>query len=130
MDLAAIMDAILEQVLDGTDIKTGYAYPAESINPPCAVVGYPEEIEFDATFGSVNNRLKIPVHIAVGKVHDRSARDRISVLIAGVGSLKAALDGDLGGVVQTCRVTECEISTLTVAGVEYLSARLLLDIFN
>jgi hypothetical protein len=136
MVLVDIMDAIAEQCdlvfngdSDGIVIRV-YNYPDQNVQVPCIVVGYPSNIDFDLSFRDGSDRLKVPVWVMVGKAHDRSARERLSVLLTGVKSIKAGLDGDLGGAVQSCRVEDCTVEPVTVNNVEYLSAQFVLDILS
>jgi hypothetical protein len=130
MDLGQIMQAVADELVSASVVANAYGYPAKSITPPCAIVGYPEEIEFDMTFQDGSHKLDLPVWIFVGTVHDRSARDRMSDLISGVSGVKEALDGTLTAAVQTCRVVDCRIEMITIAGVDYLSAKFSLEIYS
>jgi hypothetical protein len=129
-DLGAIMDAIADAAVVGNVVVAGkaYAYPAQSISPPCLVVGYPEDIEFDLSFTGGSHQLTMPVWVAVGMVADKTARDRISALVSGVSGFKEALEGNLGGTVQVCHVVDCKIETITVAAVDYLAGKFTLEI--
>lgn len=129
--LADVMDGIastLEGALTGCRV---YAWPTESPAAPCAIVGYPTTTEFDATFDDGSDRVEFPIWLLVGKVADRTARDRLSALISGDAStIKGALDGDLGGAVQTSRVTDLSIEAVPVGGVDYLAARFTIEVYT
>ena len=122
-DLGAVMDAIAAAIeAQGVTSRT-YAYPAESVSVPCAVVGYPDEIEFDIVYQRGADLANIPVYFLTGRVVDRAARDRMAAIISGATGIKEALDGDLGGAVQSLRVTDMKVLNVQVAGVDYLAAK-------
>jgi hypothetical protein len=82
-------------------------------------------VEYDFTKGRGSDRVVVPVTVLVGKVSDRTARDELSAYLAGSGakSIKAKLDGNLGGAAQTVRVTGASTQIVTMTqGVEYLGA--------
>jgi hypothetical protein len=124
------MDGIKATLESEGVTKRAYEWPTESVNPPCAVVGYPTTLEFDTVFQRGGDRAVIPVWILVGKVSDRTARDELSTLITGATGVKDALDGDLGGACQTARVTDCTVETVAIAGVNYLSARFDVEVYS
>lgn len=124
-NLGEIMDAIASAITTADTPITlrAQAWPAESVQPPMVVVGYPESIDFDVTFKRGADKCTIPVYFVVGKLTTRAARDAISAVIAGAGSVKELLDGNLGGKVQTLRVTDCRPESIKIGGVDYLAAR-------
>lgn len=133
IDLAATMDAIAARLTAAGVVTRAYGWPAGSVQPPCAIVGYPEDgnIEYDVTFQRGSDKALIPVWIVAGAVHDRSSRDVLSAYIgAGARSVKAALDGDLGGAAQTARVTDCQIEKLPIGAVEYVTARFDVEVYT
>lgn len=130
IDLAATMDAIADTLVVENVTDRAFAWPVQQVQPPCAVVGYPTRMEFDSTFRRGSDLAVFPVWIVVGLVHDRSARDVLSAYLTGVTGVKDALDGDLGGVVQTARVTDCQVETVTIGGTEYLSARFSVECYT
>jgi hypothetical protein len=95
VQLGPLMDAIAGKVPAGATGRV-HAWPVESISPPCAVVGYPDEpIDFDLTMGRGSDRLTIPLWFAVGKPVERTARDALSAVLTGVSGIKDAIDGAL-----------------------------------
>lgn len=130
MNLGAIMDAVAAALIAEGVVTRAYAYPRESLEPPAAAVGYPmEPIAYDASFQGGTHRLTLPVWVVIGKAVDRVTRDKVSALVL-EGDVKAALDGDLDGTVQSCRTTSATIESVSVAGVEYLGVRFDLDIYT
>lgn len=130
IDLAAIMDAITDTLTTGGRTENMYPYPAESIETPAVIVGYPPSIDFDVTFTRGSDRATFPVWFVVGRNEGRDARDALSAIIAGANSIKAILDGTLGGAVQTARVTDCKPDFIEVAGVPYLAAAFNVEVYS
>lgn len=128
IDLSATMDAMAVALKD--TVNRVYAWPADSVTVPAAVVGYPTDLNFDLTFQRGGDRAAIPVYFLVGKVSDRTARDRLSEIISGATGIKTALDGDLDGAVQSLRVQDCRVEEITIGGVAYLSATFTCDVLT
>ena len=131
LDLNAVMDAVGTRLATITGLRV-YDYPAETASPPAAIVGLPSELEYDFTKGRGSDRAVIPITLLVGKVVERSARDALSLYLAGTGasSVKAAVDGDLGGAAQTVRVMGARVEIVTLNGVEYLGATFDLEVID
>lgn len=131
MDLGAVMDEVADRLrtIDGLRV---YAYPADAVAPPAAVVTYPDEYVFDATFGRGMDTMTLPVIVMVGKVSDRASRDRVAAYCAGggAGSVKAAVEADDPAPVayDTARVQAIDFDILMVGQVEYLGATFTIDI--
>ena len=130
INVSLVMQAIADELVSAGVVENAYGWPVKQARPVCAIVGYPDALEFDATFGRGSDKATFPVYIVCGAVHDQSTRDVISGYITGATGVKDALDGDLSGAVQTARVTDCTIDTLTLAGVEYLAARFLIEVYS
>lgn len=93
--LGDLMDAIAGKVSTSAT-KRVYAWPVDTIAPPCAVVGYSDEpLEFDLTMGRGSDRLTIPLYFIVDKVVTRTARDRLADILTGAAGIKNTIDGAL-----------------------------------
>ncbi len=128
--LGDVMDAIAATLLSGNVTKRAYAWPEEAVAVPCAVVGDPESIDFDATYGRGSDKATFPVWFLVGLVTGRASRDALSDIITGAAAVKNVLDGTLGGVVQTARVTDCQPDVVTVGGVSHLAGRFDVEVYS
>lgn len=122
MDIGLVMQAIADTITGGNVTSRAYAWPAEQVSAPCAVVGYPTELDFDATFMRGADRAIFPVYLVVGRASDRASRDVLSALITDATGIKGVLDGTLGDVVQTARLTNLKVETVTIGSVSYLAA--------
>jgi hypothetical protein len=124
--LAATMDALAAKLVAGP-VAGGrvFAWPEEGVVPPCIVIGYPESIDFDMTFGRGSDKATFPVYFLVGKVTGKASRDKLSAVVTGATAVKNVLDGPLtvGANVASVRVVDCRPDTLIVGATEYLAGR-------
>ena len=130
MNLAATMDAIVATLAAGGRTEPADPYPAETVSPPCWVVGYPPDIDFLVDFGRGSDRAVVPLYFVVSRNDPRTARDQLSAAIAGATEIKAILDGTLGGAVSVATVTGAKPSHLEVGGVPLLAAEFSLEIYS
>lgn len=111
-----------------------YDFPPDSLAVPAAIVSFPDSIDYDSTFGRGSDECTIPVHVVIGKVSDRNARDQLVLYLNGTGtkSIKAVIEADvtLNGSAQTSRVTIATIQTVSMSGAEYLSARFMVHVIS
>lgn len=109
--------------------KRTYGYPPDSVEPPAAIVGYPE-IDFDQTYGRGMDRWTVPVHVVVSRVDDRAGRRLIGPYISGSGvsSVKAAIDGGTYTACDEATPSEASVKVVTVGGDEYLAAEFAVDV--
>ncbi len=129
MDLAAVMDALAARldVIDGLRV---HAYPIGSVTPPAAVLSYPDDYTYDATYQRGMDRMTLPLVLVVGKASDRTARDRLSAYVNGSGasSVKAVLESGAYTAFHTLRVVDADFDVVRIADVEYVAAVFSLDI--
>jgi hypothetical protein len=129
MDLADVMD----QTGDRLDTIGGlrvWRYPPNSLTPPGAVVSYPEDYDYDATYGRGMDRMTLPVVVVVGKPSDRASRDKLAAYVDGSGaaSVKAVLESGTYTAFDSVRVMRVEFDVVTIAGTDYMAALFSLDI--
>lgn len=113
MDVAATMDALAV----GTGMRNAYGYPVETGTVPCAIVGYPRDLEFHQTFGASNAQGTYPVWIVFGAVMQKSTRDAILPIM---NTVRAALDA----LSMTITVREAEFESVHLNAVLHLACRL------
>lgn len=118
--MAACMDGLAQLITDADLADNVYAWPAENVTVPCAVVSYPTDITFDLTFGRGADQATFPCYFMVGNSSDKSSRGALSAILAGVNSVKSALDG--AHAFGSVRVTDCKVQEVVVGAVTYLSA--------
>lgn len=129
MDLADVMDEVGDR-LDLIDGLRVFRYPPPKIVPPAAVVSYPDTLTFDETYGRGMDRMTLPVVLVVGKVSDRTTRDRLGVYCHGSGpnSVKRVLESGTNTAFDSVRVMSVEFDVVTIAGTDYMAAMFDLDI--
>ncbi len=129
MDLADVMDQVGDQ-LDTIDGLRVSRFPPDQVIPPAAVVTYPEDLTFDATYQRGADTMLLPVIVVVGKVSDRASRDQLAKYCAGSGpeSVKAVVEAGTYTAFDSARVQSAEFDILKIAGVEYVGATFTLDI--
>lgn len=127
LNLNAVMDGLGVRLATITGLRV-YDYPADTVNPPAAVVGLPTEIPYDSSKARGFDRAVLPVFVIVGSAFSRAARDALGPYLAGSGhqSIKAAIEADrsLGGACSTLGVSiaRTDGSGITVNGVRYTGA--------
>ncbi|HEX6969410.1 MAG TPA: hypothetical protein VF174_11465 [Micromonosporaceae bacterium] len=129
MNLADVMDEIAARLATIDGLRC-YAWPVPKISPPAAVVGFPEDITYDATYGRGMDQMTVPVVLLAGRVGDRPTRDVLAAHADGSGarSVKAVLESATWTAFETVRVTGAQFDPVTIAGVDYEAAVFTLDI--
>lgn len=127
--LNAVMDAIGVRLATIAGLRV-FDFPAESVSVPAAIVAY-ADIVYDSTYARGMDQAVFPVHVLVSTTSDRMARDALEAYRAPTGakSVKAAVDGSLGGVVSDARVARSTVETIEVNGVAYIGATFDVEVF-
>ena len=109
-----------------------FPYWVDSIEPPAAIVEFPDSYTFDETYGRGADRALVPLVVAVARVDTRSAGEQLAAYAAGAGarSIKQAIEDHSYTALDSARVTGIEFGALTVAGTEYLAATFTIDIIG
>ena len=117
INVAATMDALATAFVGVVGVRKTYAYPLRELRPGDACVGYPTTLDFDQTFGRGMDRVVFPVFVMCGPPHERATRVTVSGLITdGASDVKDVVEGNLGGVVSSVRVTDCAIELVNYPG--------------
>lgn len=129
MNLANVMKAVAAQLATIADLNV-YSFPPDKVEPPAAVVSYPDDYTFDATYGRGADKLTLPVVLVVGKVDQESTRDALGAYVDGSGarSIKAVVEAGVYTAFGTVRVAGVEFDVVTVAGVDLMAALFSFDI--
>lgn len=111
-----------------------FPYNVGKVPPPGAIVGLPDDIAFDRTYGRGVDAMTIPVWVMVSKASDRAANHELTAYLSGSGakSVKAAIDSRPGGnhylSCDTVIVTTAETGAYTSGGVDLLGAEFTVQI--
>jgi len=129
MELGVVMDQVAAR-LDLIEGLRCEAHPTGMVNPPGAVVLYPEDYEYDGTYQRGMDRMRLPVLLVVGRVVDRSTRDQLTAYAKGSGprSVKAVLESGTYTAFDEVTVKGAEFDVVTIAQTDYMSALFTLDI--
>lgn len=133
MILGDVMDEIAERLKLAPSLAgRTYAWPIATVTPPAAIVTYPTDGTFDATYGRGMDTMTGVVVVVVGRPTERQTRDLLTRYLDGSGaeSVKALLDGD-GEDYASCdgvRVADWDVDVYTIGGTDYLTAVFSLDI--
>lgn len=130
IDLNVIMDALGVRLATITGLRVSDHVP-DTVAVPAAIVGYPEEVTYDEAYRGGADACIVPVTILVGTVTARVSRDELAIYLARAGakSIKAAVDGNLGGTVHDARVAKARIEAVSFNGVEYLGATFRVEVW-
>jgi hypothetical protein len=126
------LNAVVEELATRLDTITGlrvHSEPPGTIDPPAAVIAYPD-ITYDATYGRGMDRLELPIVLAVGRISDRISRKQVLEYVQGSGasSVKAVVESGTYTAFDTVRVASVVFDVITIAAVDYLAATFTLDI--
>jgi hypothetical protein len=133
MNLADVMQEMADRLeAEITDFRKVFGFPPDRVGgTPTAIVTYPDDYAYDATYGRGSDRIQnLPVVVLVGKVDDRGTRELIGKFADGSGdaSVKQALESGEYTAFDTIRVQTADFDIVTVSGTEYLAATFACDI--
>lgn len=131
MNIANLMDELGAALEAIPDLRV-FPFSVDKINPPAAIVGWPDPLTYDSTMARGSDQLTLPVFVLVGRFVARSARDTLAAYLdgSGAGSIKAVLDGGAYTACDSVRVATAEVQAITAGGVEYLGAVFDVEIFG
>ena len=99
-------------------------------NPPVAMV-YPDLIQYDLNANRGADEYTFVILLIVGRAADRAAQNNIDQYAVGHGSVKAAVEADrtLGGIINTCRVSEMRnYQQLVIGDTTFLSVEFVVEV--
>lgn len=122
MNVADVMDQ-LGDALAGISINV-FRYPPKNLDPPAAIIAYPESANYAASYGRGMDRLAIPVVIVGGNVADESTALRMAGYLSGSGatSIKTLIDGGTYTACDDVTVTTAELDIYTIGAIDYIAA--------
>lgn len=129
MNLADVMSEIGDALDSISGLRVARA-PAGSIQAPAAVVGLPDELAFDQTYGRGTDRLKVPVVVAVGRPQERTTVERLGRYADGSGaeSVKQVLEGWAWTTCDFVHVVSVAFDVVRIGGTDYAGALFTLDV--
>ena len=132
--LSSIRSGIATNLGDISSL-TVFGYVPDSIEPPTAVVGVVDNIEYDSTMARGSDTYNIPIYMYVSREDAELSQDSLDYYLDGSGStsVKSAIEGDttLGGVVSSARVVEASnYGVYTVNSIDYLGVEFSVEIIT
>ncbi|HEY7823331.1 MAG TPA: hypothetical protein VIG24_10875 [Acidimicrobiia bacterium] len=127
--LADIRDGLADAMGTISGLRTSATVP-DYPRPPIAIV-MPDRIVYDLNANRGADTYFFTIMLLVGRADDRAAQNNLDAYIVGTGSIKAAVESDrtLGGVANTCRVTEMgNYSSMSVGDTLYLAASFTVEV--
>tara|TARA_B100000287_G_scaffold166760_1_gene157298 strand:- start:1185 stop:1592 length:408 start_codon:yes stop_codon:yes gene_type:complete len=110
-----------------------YKYVPDSIEPPTAVVGVIESVDYDLTEARGADLYTIPVFLYVSRVDAQDSQETLDGYLqsSGASSIKAQIESDitLGGVAQSVRVVEADnYGVYTLNNIDYLGVEFTVEV--
>lgn len=129
MNLSDVMTEVAEQLDTIAGLRV-FDWPVGSAVPPFAFVDYPTSYGFDKGYARGMDQLNLPVVVAVAKVGDRTAKDRLGQYVDGSGSksVKAVLEAGTYTSFDSLRVQSVEFDVYQLGDSKYLAATFDIDV--
>ena len=112
---------------------TVFGFVPDSIEPPTAVVGVVDNIEYDTSMSRGADTYTIPVFLYVSRVDAQDAQDTLDAFLASSGSssVKTQIESDstLGGVANSARVVEADNYVVySINNIDYLGCEFTVEV--
>ena len=110
-----------------------FNFVPDSIEPPTAVVGVVDNVEYDSTMQRGADKYEIPIFLYVSRVDAQDTQETLDSFLASTGSnsVKVAVESDitLGGVAQSVRVIEADnYGVYTINNLDYLGVEFTVEV--
>lgn len=105
-----------------------YDFPPLSAQPPFAFVDFPDEIDYDETFGRGFDRMTIRVFLAVANQVDEASADLLYGYCAGSGSSSVKTKIEAATVGTSVRVTKATFGILSLSSGAYAGVIFTVDV--
>lgn len=133
MGIIADIRAGLATAIATIDGLSAEPYARDNVDPPMAMVGGPDNAEFDKTFGRGHDDYEFGVIVFSSRVDDEAGQEQLDAYLDpfGPSSIKQAIEADptLGGVVEDLRVERTqEYGAHEVGRVVYFGAVLVVKV--
>lgn len=134
MDVQDVLDEIGTKVATISGLSV-FPYTVGKIPAPAAVVGLPDDITYDATYGRGSDTMTIPLWVMVSRANEQAGSADLAAYLAGSGtrSVKAAVDSTNTNEYTSCdevTVVSAAPGSFTSGGVAFLGAEFTLEIIG
>lgn len=132
MNVQAVMEEIGSKLEAIVGLRV-FPYNVGKLPPPGAIVGLPDEIAFDKTYGRGVDKMTFPLWVMVARASDRAANHELTAYLSGSGpkSVKQAVNSSPTNTYTSCHTviaTRAETGAYTSGGVDLLGAEFQLDV--
>jgi len=127
--LSDLRDGLADRMSTIRGLRTSATVP-DAPRPPVAVV-MPDRVVYDLNARRGADTFLFTIILLVGRADDRAAQNNLDAYIVGDSSIKAAIEADrtLGGVANTCRVTEMNsYASMIIGETVYLAANFAVEV--
>ena len=127
--VSQIRQALADKAANVYGLRT-VAYQPDAPRPPVAFVML-DRIEYDLNANRGADTFFFVITVIVGRADDRAAQKNLDQYLVGSDSVKTAIEADrtLGGVVNTCRMTEARnYVSVNVGDTTYLQIELEVEV--
>jgi predicted nucleic acid-binding Zn-ribbon protein len=112
---------------------TVFRFVPDFVEPPTAVIGVFESIEYDTAMQRGADKYEIPVYLYVGRVDAQDSQDTLDAFCASTGSdsVKAQIESDtsLNGQAQSVRVTSAgNYGVYNINNIDYLGVEFIVEV--
>ena len=119
--------------LENISSLTVFGFVPDSIEPPTAVVGVVDTLEYDSTMARGADTYNIPVFLYVSRIDAQDSQDTLDAFLASSGSssVKAQVESDitLGGQAQSVRVVEADnYGVYNINNIDYLGVEFMIEV--
>lgn len=134
MDVKAVAEELAGKLATISGLRA-FGYPVAQLPFPGAIVGLPDEITFDQTYGRGSDAMTFPVWVMVGRADERAGALELMAYLdgSGVKSVKAALDKTNTNTYTSCddvTVTQAVPGTYTYNGVDAFGAEFTVEVLG
>jgi hypothetical protein len=135
VDLLAVREGIAANLSTIGGLKV-FAYEPDSIEPPSAIVGWPQAWAFHKNFHNALEGMEdLEIHILVGRAVDRPSQELLAKYLTSTGPLSifAALESDkkLGGACGDSVVSVVDgFGSYTMNSIEYLGCKFHIRVYG
>lgn len=110
-----------------------YGYVPDSIEPPTAIIGVMDAIDYDASMQRGADKYEIPIYLYVSRVDAQDSQETLDGYLAssGASSVKAQVESDssLNGEAQSVRVVGASnYGVYTINNIDYLGVEFIVEV--
>jgi len=123
----------LKNNLSNISTLSVYGYVPDMIEPPTAIIGVMDAIDYDASMQRGADKYEIPIYLYVSRVDAQDSQETLDGYLASAGatSVKAQVESDssLNGEAQSVRVVSASnYGVYTINNIDYLGVEFIVEV--